>query len=44
MLGTVYTTGISATGAAQFFNPARFSLIDELVEPAERAHGMGQAT
>ncbi|QLJ02935.1 MFS transporter [Streptomyces sp. NEAU-sy36] len=46
VLGAVYVTVFLATGAAQFFNPARFALIGEVVEPAERARaaGIGQAT
>ncbi|WP_328315495.1 MFS transporter [Streptomyces sp. NBC_00388] len=45
-LVVVYVTVLLATGAAQFFNPARFALVGELVEPAQRAKaaGIGQAT
>ncbi|MEW2623355.1 MFS transporter [Streptomyces sp. NPDC048106] len=46
VLTAVYTTVFLATGAAQFFNPARFALIGDVVEPGQRARaaGIGQAT
>ena len=46
VLGAVYATVFLATAAAQFFNPARFALIGEVVGPGERAKaaGIGQAT
>jgi MFS family permease len=46
VLAAVYTTVFLETAAAQFFNPARFALIGEVVGPADRARaaGIGQAT
>ncbi|WP_405778475.1 MFS transporter [Streptomyces sp. NBC_00859] len=46
VLVAVYATVLLATSAAQFFNPARFALIGDVVEPEERARasGIGQAT
>jgi len=46
VLVLVYATVLLATCAAQFFNPARFALLGDVVEPAERgrAAGIGQAT
>ncbi|MGW7610082.1 MFS transporter [Streptomyces sp. NPDC054766] len=46
VLVAVYATVLLTTAAAQFFNPARFALISELVEPGQRARaaGIGQAT
>ncbi|MFD8734014.1 MFS transporter [Streptomyces sp. NPDC059618] len=46
VLVAVYAAVLLATAAAQFFNPARFALIGEVVEPEQRARaaGIGQAT
>lgn len=46
LLVLVYGTVLLATCAAQFFNPARFALLGDVVEPRERgrAAGIGQAT
>jgi MFS family permease len=46
LLVAAYVTVLLTTCAAQFFNPARFALIGEVVEPGERAKaaGIGQAT
>ncbi|MEV6020768.1 MFS transporter [Streptomyces sp. f51] len=46
VLVAVYVTVLLSTAAAQFFNPARFALISEVVEPEQRARaaGIGQAT
>ncbi|MDQ2903050.1 MAG: MFS transporter [Chloroflexota bacterium] len=45
-LGIIYTITFLATICAQFFNPARFTLIGDVVEPAQRAHAsaLGQVT
>ncbi|NDZ79880.1 MFS transporter [Streptomyces sp. SID10853] len=46
VLLAVYATVLLSTSAAQFFNPARFALIGNVVKPEERARasGIGQAT
>lgn len=45
-LAAIYIIVFLATMCAQFFNPARFALIGDIVEPTQRAHAssLGQIT